>query len=89
MTSRPGELAILAGHADYALSVPTPEHFLPLGYFAGLCKAAGATAHPFAQGCTLGSISMTSYLLGIDMATAPGKAATSMPARVPPEQTNM
>jgi 4,5-DOPA dioxygenase extradiol len=89
MTSRPGELGFLAGHPDYALSVPTPDHFLPVAYIAGLCKAAGAVAHPFAQGCTLGSISMTSYLLGMKLATGPGEVATSMPARVPPEQTNI
>jgi hypothetical protein len=44
-----------------------------------------AVAHSFAQGCTLGSMG---YLLGMELATAPGDAATSVPTRVPPEQTN-
>jgi 4,5-DOPA dioxygenase extradiol len=64
MTSKPGELPRAAASADYALSVPTPEHFLPLAYLAGLCVAAGQPARPFAEGCTMGSISMTSYALG-------------------------
>ena len=63
MTSRPRDVAGLGGHPDYALSVPTPEHFLPLLYFAGLCDAAGAPAKVLIEGCTLGSISMTSYVL--------------------------
>lgn len=63
MTSRPRDVAGLGGHPDYARSVPTPEHFLPLLYLAGLCEAAGAPAEVLVEGCTLGSISMTSYVL--------------------------
>ena len=36
-----------------------------LAYLAGLCSAAGEAAQPFAEGRTLGSLSMTSYLLGM------------------------
>jgi 4,5-DOPA dioxygenase extradiol len=64
MTGAPGDLPRVTKHPDYALSVPTNEHFLPLAYLAGLCVAASRPAHPFAQGCTMGSISMTSYALG-------------------------
>jgi 4,5-DOPA dioxygenase extradiol len=64
MTSAPGELPSAAKHPDYALSVPTNEHFLPLAYLAGVCVAAGKPATAFAEGCTMGSISMTSYVLG-------------------------
>ena len=64
MTGRPRDLASIASHPDYAPSVPTPEHFLPLAYLAGLCEAAGQPAEAFAEGCTMGSISMTSYALG-------------------------
>lgn len=91
MTSRPGSLADVRRHPDYALAVPTPEHFLPIAYLAGLCTAAGEPAQAFAQGCTMGSLSMTSYLLGM----APPRArssgdgeAAAMPAGTPPEQTN-
>lgn len=92
MTQRPAELASVASHADYAMSVPTPEHFLPLAYVAGLCKAAGEPARMFNQGGTLGSITMTSYLLGqappadADDTNPQGQA---IPRQVPPNQTNL
>lgn len=48
-------------------AVPTPEHFLPFAFALGAASAgavagaaAGVTA--FNEGCTLGSISMTSYI---------------------------
>jgi 4,5-DOPA dioxygenase extradiol len=91
MTTRPARLAEVTSHPDYPLAVPTPEHFLPLAYLAGLCSAAGETAQPFAEGRTLGSLSMTSYLLG---ATPPSDRTSStaladaLPAGTPPEQTN-
>jgi 4,5-DOPA dioxygenase extradiol len=90
MSSDPAALASVESHPDYRLSVPTTEHFLPLAYVAGLCTAAGEVALPFAEGCTLGSISMTSYLLGMEP-PVPGTGredAQSLPAGVPPEQTN-
>ena len=92
MTTRPGDLAGIGDHRDLALAVPTLEHFLPLAYLAGLCAAAGEAAHPFAAGCTLGSLSMTSYVLGMrpPHATAmSGHEGHSMPASTPPEQTNI
>ena len=80
----------MEAHADYPLAVPTNEHFLPLAYLAGLCTAAGETAQPFAEGCTLGSLSMTSYLLGMQppVARKKGDDAQSLPVGVAPEQTN-
>ena len=90
MTSRPAELIDVAGHPDHALAVPTTEHFLPLAYIAGLCSAAGESALPFADGRALGSLSMTSYLLGMPVPTSAsgGEDAQSLPERTPPEQTN-
>jgi 4,5-DOPA dioxygenase extradiol len=90
MTTNPAALADVQHHRDVALAVPTPEHFLPLAYIAGLCTAAGETAQAFAAGCTLGSLSMTSYLLGMPVppALATGDDEQSLPPQVPPEQTN-
>lgn len=90
MVNRPGDLAGVASHPDCALAVPTPEHFLPLAYIAGLAAAAGETPQPFAEGRTLGSLSMTSYVVGMPApsARARGDEHQSLPARVPPEQTN-
>jgi 4,5-DOPA dioxygenase extradiol len=91
MTSDPAALAGIATHPDYPLAVPSTEHFLPLAYLAGLCTAAGEAAQPFAEGRTLGSLSMTSYLLGMNPPAArrDGSDEQSLPTRVPPEQTNI
>ena len=93
MTSRPADVLGLDTHPDYARSVPTPEHWLPLLYLAGLCDAAGAAATPFVEGVTMGSISMTSYVLGAEPAgegnaTKGAAAPLPDPRVVPPEDTN-
>ena len=59
----PSALAQLSVSDDYRLAVPTPDHFLPLAYFAGLASVSGATPSTFAHGCTMGSISMTSFAI--------------------------
>ena len=92
MTGNPRELVDIGRHPDYALSAPTPEHFMPLYYLAGLCDAAGETAQPFAKGAAMGSLTMTSYTLGLaqrpsDVSVTGEGAAT--PLSVPPEQTNI
>lgn len=61
MTTAPGDVAKLADHADYALAVPTSEHFIPLLYVAGVAKAVGAPAKVLVDGYAMGSLSMTSY----------------------------
>ena len=92
MATRPAAVATLESHPDHARSAPTPEHWLPLLYLAGLCDAAGEGAAPFAEGCTMGSISMTSYVLGgyaaPDATQQKGAAPLPDPRIVPPEDTN-
>ena len=93
MTTEPGRITEVASHPDYARSVPTPEHFLPLLYLAGMCDAAGEPARVVCDGCTMGSISMTAYALGDRGTDGAGDGLTGAarlpdPARVPPEDTN-
>ena len=90
MTTTPANLATVQRHPDYALAVPTPEHFLPLAYLAGLCHASGEVATPFAEGRTLGSLAMTSYAVGMELppGITAGAGAQQLPQAVPPEQTN-
>jgi 4,5-DOPA dioxygenase extradiol len=63
MTTRPDEVTALAGHADFRHAAPTPDHFIPLRYLAGLARAAGRPARTLVDGYAFGSLSMTSYVL--------------------------
>lgn len=59
----PAQAARLQGDADYRAAAPTPDHFIPLLYFAGLAAAQDDTATVLTDGCEWGSLSMTSYAL--------------------------
>lgn len=61
LTASPEHFADLAGHDDFARCAPTPDHFLPVAYLAGLAEAAGETLGSVLEGCTMGSISMAAY----------------------------
>ena len=41
MLTDPAGIAGLDAHRDFASAVPTPDHFIPLLYLAGLAAAAG------------------------------------------------
>ena len=41
MTSAPAELVTLRDHDDFAMAAPTPDHFIPLLYLAGLASSGG------------------------------------------------
>jgi len=90
LASDPGAILRLREHPDYALAVPTPDHFVPLLYVAGLAAAAGVAAEPLVRGYAMGSISMTCYGIGaeVELRKDPTCAAR-LPAGVPPDQTNM
>jgi 4,5-DOPA dioxygenase extradiol len=87
----PAEVLRLREHPDYSAAVPTPDHFLPLLYFAGLAAADGAKAEVLVDGCTYGSLSMTSYTLGVDLAPTPNddRDAASPAEGVPVDETNI
>jgi 4,5-DOPA dioxygenase extradiol len=90
MKERPGDIGTLSEHPDFAAAVPTTDHFLPLLYIAGIAAAANAGAMPLMRGCTLGSISMTCYGVGIEgVEFADGGDAAGVPRDVPPDQTNL
>lgn len=62
----PAAAARLQEHADYRSAAPTPDHFIPLLYFARLAAADDGRAKMLTDGCAYGSLSMASYTLGPD-----------------------
>lgn len=92
MTGSPAGVAALEDHGDFDQAVPTPDHFIPLLYLAGLGAAAGSPAEVLVEGYAYGSLSMSAYVLGafhLAMPPAPAEAAPlPNPDLVPPDDTN-
>ncbi len=77
----PAGVLALARHRDYDLAVPTPDHFIPLLYVAGLASRE-EPAKPFVRGYSLGSLSMSAYAVGASFAAQGGDpAAPHCPAK--------
>jgi 4,5-DOPA dioxygenase extradiol len=91
MAERPADIASLATHRDFRQCVPTPEHFLPLLYLAGLAAAEDKPARVLVDGYAYGSLSMTSYSLDAGKLDAGAGLDGSAPLAegVPPESTNI
>jgi 4,5-DOPA dioxygenase extradiol len=89
----PGSVAGLAHHPDFLAAAPTPDHFIPLLYLAGVAAAAGRPAEAMVDGYAYGSLSMASYVLdppappSVEVAQEP--AAVPDPSVVPADDTNM
>jgi len=85
----PGDLLGVKDHPDYDMAVPTPDHFIPLLYLAGLAAAEGSGVNPLLRGYAMGSISMTCYGLGVNLTLdANPSDAAPFPNGIPPDQTN-
>lgn len=87
----PAGAARLDGHRDFRTAVPTPDHFLPLLYLAGLAGASGGGTDVLVDGYAYGSLSMTAYTLDLpcpNAGTGSGPAA-QVPSTAPPESSNI
>jgi 4,5-DOPA dioxygenase extradiol len=91
MLTAPTEFATLDAHADYRNAVPTPDHFIPALYLAGLAGAAGEqSAAVLVDGYTYGSLSMTAYTLGLDCQQTLDTADAPVPApELPADDSNI
>ena len=85
----PGNILKVTEHRDYALAVPTPDHFIPLLYLAGLAAADEGRAEPLVRGYAMGSLSMTCYGVGTQLDVRQAEGAATLPPGVPPDQSNM
>ena len=91
LTESPGAVPALRSHADYERSAPTPDHFIPLLYIAGLAAAGGKPLDVLVDGYAFGSLSMAAYTLGAscpEPVEGRPSAALPDPSIVPPENTN-
>jgi 4,5-DOPA dioxygenase extradiol len=93
LTEKPDGVAALRSHGDYARSAPTPDHFIPILYLAGLASAARRPLDLSIDGYAYGSVSMAAYTLDADSraVSSDSRAAAVLPgpSLVPPEETNI
>jgi 4,5-DOPA dioxygenase extradiol len=91
MAADPTEVAALDAHPDWGTAVPTPDHYLPLLYLAGLAGAADRGTDVLVDGYAYGSLSMTAYTLDL---ACPGSGdgtgtAAPLPDGVPLSSSNI
>jgi len=88
MTEDPSSILKLGEHPDFAKAVPTPDHYIPLLYTAGIAAVEGRP-QPLIQGYSLGSLSMTSYNVGPELnLPCQAEGIADLPANLPADQTN-
>ncbi len=66
LATDPANILEVLDHPDYDLAVPTPDHFIPILYLAGMAAEEGITLKAWSEGYALGGLSMTGYALGLD-----------------------
>jgi 4,5-DOPA dioxygenase extradiol len=89
LASKPAAILRLVEHADYPVAVPTPDHFIPLLYIAGIAAESGEPAKAFLKGYAMGSLSMTCYAVGVDLTCVEAEGAAELPENVPADQANI
>jgi 4,5-DOPA dioxygenase extradiol len=94
MTATPGLVADTLQHPDARSAVPTPDHFLPLLYVAGIAAESDQAIEVLVDGYTAGSLSMTSYTVGADCPPAAdgedsSGAGLPSPSDVPADESNL
>lgn len=89
MAEAPADVLKSVEHPDFRLAVPTPDHFVPLLYTAGLAATSGEDVQALLRGYSMGSLSMTCYGVGMDgVECESAEGAASLPDGILPDQTN-
>ncbi|MEE2032802.1 4,5-DOPA-extradiol-dioxygenase [Rhodococcus chondri] len=91
LRDRPGDAARLSEHPEFTKAVPTPDHFLPMLYFAGLVAESSGQPDTLVDGVEYGSLSMTAYTAGMHHPDVDPSGGTSaaLPEATDPINTNM
>ena len=90
LSSDPDDMLRLVEHRDFDLAVPTPDHFIPLLYTAGLAAAADDTTDVLIDGYAYGSLSMACYTLGVACPVTTTDGGVPLPpAGTPPDESNI
>ncbi|OCH80948.1 4,5-DOPA dioxygenase extradiol [Gordonia sp. UCD-TK1] len=90
LLDKPSNVLSLDGHPDFDKSVPTPDHYLPMLYIAGL--AGDAPLDLLVDGHAAGSISMAAYTHGLDVEPTgfgAGGPAAELPEGFPTLNSNL
>ena len=90
LQNSPTDVATLDAHADFGNAVPTPDHFLPLLYVAGL--AGDEPLDLLVDGHAAGSISMAAYTVGLvcdNTTAASAPPAATLPNDFPALDSNL
>jgi 4,5-DOPA dioxygenase extradiol len=89
LAENPTDILKLAEHPDYQFAVPTPDHFMPMLYIAGIAAASGERMGAMVRGYAMGSLSMTCYDVGAETVCREESGAARLPEGVPADQSNI
>ncbi len=89
MTTAPSDIPTLQDRDDFGTAAPTPDHFVPLIYLAGLASSAGQAAQVLIDGYAMGSLSMTAYTLGCAELEVEGAGGPPPLPDIPADESNI